>query len=59
VTGKNALAARARLALYRSPRESHGTWLALVGGVAIALAVVAAALPLLRRLTDPDTVRFD
>jgi predicted lysophospholipase L1 biosynthesis ABC-type transport system permease subunit len=38
---------------------SAGYWLALVGGVAIALGVVAATLPLLRRLTDPDTVRFD
>jgi hypothetical protein len=36
-----------------------GYWLALAGGVAIAMGVVAATLPLLRRLTDPDTVRFD
>jgi hypothetical protein len=36
-----------------------GYWLALAGGVTIALSVVSATLPLLRRLTDPDTVRFD
>jgi hypothetical protein len=30
-------------------------WLALVGGLAVALAVVAATLPLLNRLTSPES----
>jgi hypothetical protein len=34
-------------------------WVALLGGLAAALAVVAAALPLLGRLTSPETVRFE
>jgi hypothetical protein len=34
-------------------------WLALVGGLAIALAVVAATLPLLNRLTSPESVRIE
>ena len=34
-------------------------WLALVGGLATALAVVAATLPLLNRLTSPGSVRFE
>jgi hypothetical protein len=34
-------------------------WVALIGGVAAALAVVAATLPLLGRLTSPETVRFE
>jgi hypothetical protein len=34
-------------------------WVALLGGLAAALVVVAATLPLLNRLTTPDTVRFE
>jgi hypothetical protein len=34
-------------------------WLAVVGGVAVALLVVLATLPLLNRLTAPDTARFE
>jgi hypothetical protein len=34
-------------------------WLALVVGLATALAVVAATLPLLNRLTAPGSVRFE
>jgi hypothetical protein len=34
-------------------------WLALVGGLAIALGVVAATLPLLNRLTSPESVRIE
>jgi hypothetical protein len=34
-------------------------WLALVGGLAIALAVVAATLRLLNRLTSPESVRIE
>jgi hypothetical protein len=34
-------------------------WLALVGGLAVALAVVAATLPLLSRLTSPESVRIE
>jgi predicted lysophospholipase L1 biosynthesis ABC-type transport system permease subunit len=33
-------------------------WLALVGGLAVALAVVTATLPLLNRLTSPESVRI-
>jgi hypothetical protein len=36
-----------------------GYWFALLGGLAAALAVVAATLPLLGRLTSPETVRFE
>ena len=34
-------------------------WAALLGGLTVALAVVAATLPLLRRLTEPGTVHFE
>jgi uncharacterized membrane protein YdcZ (DUF606 family) len=34
-------------------------WLSLVGGLAAALLVVLATLPLLDRLTAPDTARFE
>jgi hypothetical protein len=36
-----------------------GYWLALVGGLTLALLVVLATLPLLNRLTAPDTARFE
>jgi FtsX-like permease family protein len=36
-----------------------GYWLSLVGGLAVALGVVAATLPLLDRLTSPESVRFE
>lgn len=36
-----------------------GYWLALVGGLVVALAVLAATLPLLNRLTSPGSVRFE
>jgi hypothetical protein len=36
-----------------------GYWLALAGGVALALLVVLATMPLLDRLTSSDTVRFE
>ena len=36
-----------------------GYWLSLLGGVAAALAVVVATLPLLDRLTDLDAVRTE
>ena len=36
-----------------------GYWLSLFGGLAAALLVVLATLPLLARLTDPDTARFE
>jgi predicted lysophospholipase L1 biosynthesis ABC-type transport system permease subunit len=36
-----------------------GYWLALVGGLAVALGVVAATLPLLNRLTSPESVRIE
>ena len=36
-----------------------GYWLALVGGLALALLVVLATLPLLTRLTDLDAARFE
>ena len=38
---------------------SFGYWLALVGGLGVALAVVAATLPLLSRLTSPESVRIE
>jgi hypothetical protein len=34
-------------------------WLALAGGLSLALAVVLATLPLLSRLTAPDSARFE
>jgi cell division protein FtsX len=34
-------------------------WLSLVGGLALALGVAAAALPLLSRVTEPSAVRFE
>jgi hypothetical protein len=34
-------------------------WVALLGGLAAAVAVVAATLPLLGRLTSPETVHFE
>jgi hypothetical protein len=34
-------------------------WVALIGGLAAALAIVAATLPLLNRLTAPGSVRFE
>ncbi|HEV7757898.1 MAG TPA: FtsX-like permease family protein [Acidimicrobiales bacterium] len=36
-----------------------GYWLALVGGLGVALLVVLATLPLLQRLTALDTTRFE
>jgi predicted lysophospholipase L1 biosynthesis ABC-type transport system permease subunit len=36
-----------------------GYWLALAGGLGAALLVVLATLPLLDRLTAPDTARFE
>ncbi|HEY8547750.1 MAG TPA: FtsX-like permease family protein [Acidimicrobiales bacterium] len=36
-----------------------GYWLAVVGGVALALGVVMATLPILSRLTALDTARFE
>lgn len=36
-----------------------GYWLALVGGIGVALLVVLATLPLLDRLTALDSVRFE
>jgi hypothetical protein len=36
-----------------------GYWLAVVGGLAAALLVVLATLPLLTRLTDLDSARFE
>ena len=36
-----------------------GYWLSLVGGLALALLVVMATLPLLARLTDLDAVRVE
>jgi hypothetical protein len=36
-----------------------GYWLSLVGGLGAALLVVLATLPLLDRLTAPDTARFE
>ena len=36
-----------------------GYWLALAGGLGAALLVVMATLPLLDRLTAPDTTRFE
>jgi predicted lysophospholipase L1 biosynthesis ABC-type transport system permease subunit len=36
-----------------------GYWLALLGGLGAALLVVLATLPLLDRLTAPDTARFE
>lgn len=36
-----------------------GYWTALAGGLAVALAVVAATLPLLDRLTAPESARFE
>jgi predicted lysophospholipase L1 biosynthesis ABC-type transport system permease subunit len=38
---------------------SIGYWLSLAGGLAVALGVAAAALPLLRRTTAPSAVRFE
>jgi hypothetical protein len=34
-------------------------WLSLTGGLALALGVAAAALPLLGRVTEPSAVRFE
>ena len=34
-------------------------WVALIGGLAAALAIVTATLPLLNRLTAPGSVRFE
>jgi hypothetical protein len=36
-----------------------GYWLALVGGLTLALLVVLATLPLLTRLTALDSARFE
>jgi MFS family permease len=36
-----------------------GYWASLLGGLAVALAVAAATLPLLDRATAPDAVRFE
>ena len=36
-----------------------GYWLSLAGGLAVALGVAAAALPLLGRTTAPSAVRFE
>jgi ABC-type hemin transport system ATPase subunit len=52
------------LALASDPRAPVRTarrrlWLALVGGRAVALAVVSATLPLLDRLTAPESVRIE
>ncbi|HEY8523934.1 MAG TPA: FtsX-like permease family protein [Acidimicrobiales bacterium] len=38
---------------------SVGYWLNLAGGLAVAVVVAAAALPLLRRTTAPSAVRFE
>jgi hypothetical protein len=38
---------------------SVGYWVSLAGGLALALGVAAAALPLLGRTTAPSTVRFE
>jgi cell division protein FtsX len=38
---------------------SFGYWMSLAGGLAVALGVVAATLPLLSRLTSPESVRFE
>jgi len=49
-----------RALLKISVAAPSGTYYALVAcGVAGALAIVAATLPLLSRLTSPDTVRFE
>jgi hypothetical protein len=42
---------------YKPPELAY--WLSLAGGLAVALAVVAATLPLLHRLTSPDQARFE
>jgi hypothetical protein len=42
---------------FAPPALAH--WAALLGGLTVALAVVAATLPLLRRLTEPGTVHFE
>jgi hypothetical protein len=42
---------------YKPPQLPY--WLSLAGGLAVALAVVAATLPLLHRLTSPDQARFE
>lgn len=36
-----------------------GYWLAVLGGLGVALSVVAATMPLLNRVTAPDAVRFE
>ncbi|HET6775732.1 MAG TPA: hypothetical protein VFH36_20640, partial [Acidimicrobiales bacterium] len=36
-----------------------GYWLSLAGGLAVALGVAAATLPLLGRATAPSAVRFE
>ncbi len=36
-----------------------GYWISLAGGLAAALAIAAATLPLLDRATSPDAVRFE
>ena len=51
------LIAAGRQRTYELPPLSY--WLALLGGLALALVVVAATLPLLDRLTDLDSVRFE
>jgi hypothetical protein len=51
------LIAAGRQNTYELPPMSY--WLALLGGLALALVVVAATLPLLDHLTDLDSVRFE
>lgn len=45
------------MALWEPP--TAGYWLSLAGGLTLALAVAAAALPLLRRTTAPSAARFE
>src|SRR5207237_796670 len=46
-----------RTTIYAPP--SIGYWIALAGGIGLALAVVSATLPLLDRMTSLEAVRFD